>query len=309
MRIFFMGTPAFSLPSLISLLQHEKVMGIATQPDRPAGRGRKLMPSAVKEVALHKKILLYQPEKIDDNFLSELSSLNIDVIIVVAYGKKLPAKLLHIPRLGCICAHPSLLPKYRGAAPIEWAIIRGEKKTGVTIFRVNEEIDAGDIILQEEINISPDETAQDLGERLSSFAARCLKESLKQIEAGNVRYTPQQGEVSTARSIRKADGLIRWSSKAHEIHTLVRGLNPRIGAYTYLHGKMLKIWKTEVISNNKISLTGHQLGEIVGLKNGIMVNAVEGAVLIKELQVENRRKMSAVEYLSGHTIRIGSLFK
>ncbi|MBT9131931.1 methionyl-tRNA formyltransferase [candidate division NPL-UPA2 bacterium Unc8] len=309
LRIFFMGTPIFSLPSLISLLQHEKVVGIATQPDKPAGRGRKFTLSAVKEVALHKKISLYQPEKIDGNFLKKLSTLNIDVIVVVAYGKKLPVKLLHIPRLECIAAHPSLLPKYRGAAPIEWAIIRGEKKTGVTIIRVNEEIDAGDIILQEEIDISPDETTQNLGQRLSSLAARMLQESLKQIEAGNAKYTLQQGEVSTARSIRKADGLIRWSSKAHEIHDLVRGLNPRIGAYTHLHRKMLKIWKTEIISNNKASLTNHQLGEIIGLKNGIMVNVAEGAILIKELQPENRRKMSAVEYLSGHTIRIGSLFK
>lgn len=308
LRVFFMGSPAFSLPSLISLLQYENVVGIATVPDKPAGRKKKLTPSAVKEVAIREGIPLYQPEKIDDNFLKQLSSLNIDIIIVVAYGKKLPLTLLHIPTLGCIAAHPSLLPKYRGAAPIEWAIIRGEKKTGVTVIRVNEKIDAGDIILQEEINISPDETAQDLEQRLSFLASKMLLKSLKQIKAGNARYVPQQGEASTARFIQKADGLIHWSSKAYEIHNLVRGLNPRIGAYIYFHGKSLKIWKTKIILGNKDLLTNYQLGEIIGLKNGIMVNTAEDAILINELQPENRRKMSAVKYLSGYTLKVGSLF-
>jgi methionyl-tRNA formyltransferase len=308
MRVFFMGSPHFSLPSLTSLLQYENVVGIATVPDKPAGRGKKLTPSAVKEVALREGIPLYQPEKIDDNFLKQLSNLNIDIITVVAYGKKLPPKLLSIPALGCIAAHPSLLPKYRGAAPIEWAIIRGEKKTGVTIISMNEGIDTGDIILQEKINISPNETAQELGQRLSSLAAKMLQESLKQIEGGEARYMPQKGEATLARSIQKEDGLIHWSSKAQEIHNLVRGLNPRIGAYIHFHGKMLKIWKTEVVSNNKISLTNHRLGEIIGLENGIIVNTAKDAILIKELQPENRRKMSAVEYLSGHTLEVGSLF-
>lgn len=307
LRVFFMGSPAFSLPSITSLLQYENVVGIATVPDKPAGRGKKLAPLAVKEAALRRGISLYQPDKMDDNFLEQLRSLKIDIIIVVAYGKKLPVKLLHIPILGCIAAHPSLLPKYRGAAPIEWAIIRGEKKTGVTIIRVNEEIDAGDIILQEEIDISPDETAQALGERLSSLTSEMLQESLKQIEMGSVRYVPQQVEASTARSIQRADGLIHWPSKAYEIHNLVRGLNPRMGAYTYLHGKLLKIWKTKIILDNKTLLTNHRLGEIIGLENGIMVNTAEGAILIKELQPENGRKMSAVKYLLGHTLKVGSL--
>lgn len=308
LRVFFMGSPVFSLPSLVSLLQCENVVGIATVPDRPAGRGKRLTSSAVKEAALREEIPLYQPEKIDDNFLKQMRDLSIDVIVVVAYGKKLPLKLLDIPALGCIVAHPSLLPKYRGAAPIEWAIIRGEKKTGVTIIRANEGIDAGDIILQEEINISPDETAQDLGQRLSFLTSKMLQKSLKQIEAGNVRYTPQQGEASIARLIKKTDGLIRWSSKAYEIHNLVRGLNPRMGARTFLYGKSLKIWKTKIILGNRDLLTNYQLGEIIGLKNGIMVNTAEDAILIEELQPENGRKMSAVEYFSGHALKVGSLF-
>lgn len=308
LRVFFMGTPAFSLPSFTSLLQNENVVGVATAPDRPAGRGKKLTPSAVKEAALCGGIPLYQPEKLDDDFLRKLDKLKIDIIVVVAYGKKLPRKLLDLPPRGCIVAHPSLLPKYRGAAPIEWAIIKGEKTTGVTVLRMNEEIDAGDIILQEETDISPDETAGNLEKRLSSLASEVLQRSLEQIKAGNASYTPQEGEVSFAPPIRKADSLICWSSKAYEIHNLVRGLNPRMGAYTFFRRRSLKVWKTEIISGNEELLRNHQPGEVIGLKDGIMVNTVRDIILIKELQPENGRKMSAVDYLCGHAIGVGSLF-
>lgn len=321
MRIVFMGTPRFAVPSLKALVKSEEVVGVVTQPDKPGGRGRKVEPSPLKSLAEKCKLSLYQPTDLEHPYFRDwLREQNPEIIMVVAYGQILPSCILHFPPRGCFNAHASLLPRYRGAAPIEWALIKGEKKTGVSIILMNEGMDEGDVILRESLGIGSDDTAGILSEKLASLAAKLFLRSLEKIRKGKVEPTPQIGaEATYAPRLKKSAGLINWRVSAREVHNLVRGLNPRIGAYTYIRGrdkgqgKILKIWKTEPMGDEQKSVTTKgQPGEVVEIiKNkGLVVMAGRGSLLIiKEVQKEGGRKMSAEEYVKGHPLKIGCVLE
>ena len=316
MRIVFMGTPGFALPSLETLVKSEEVVGVITQPDRPKGRGRKVEPSSIKGMAERYELPLYQPVDLEHpRFRDWLKERKPEIIIVVAYGQILPPDVLDFPPQGCLNAHASLLPLYRGAAPIEWAIIRGEKRTGVTIILMNKGIDKGDIILREFLDIAPDDTAGVLSGRLASLSARLLLRSLEMIREGKIKPSPQHNEEATyAPRLKKSDALINWKASARDIHNLVRGLNPYLGAYTHIggvdkrQGKVLKIWETELITNYQLPITKKRSrGEVLEIVKGkgMMVSTGGGALLIKEVQGEGGRKMPVGEYLKGHPLAVG----
>ena len=238
MNIVFMGTPDFARESLRAIYNSgHNIIGVVTNPDRPKGRGMKLLPSEVKEFALEKNLKIYQPLKIKKNeeFIEEIKKLNPDIICVVAYGKLLPKKLLDIPKFGCINVHASLLPKYRGAAPIQWAVLNGDKTTGVTTMYMDAGMDTGDIILKEEIKIGEDETTGELWDRLAKIGGELLVETLQQIEKGIAPREKQGEDFTVAPMLSKEMAKIDWDTKtAQDIKNLVRGLNPIMGAYTYL---------------------------------------------------------------------------
>lgn len=316
MKIIFMGTPQFALPSLKILVKSEEVVGVVTQPDRPKGRGRKIESSPVKKMAEEYKLPLYQPTTLKDPYFQDwLRSLKPELIVVVAYGQILPSDILCFPPRGCLNAHASLLPRYRGAAPIEWAIIKGEKRTGITIILMNKGMDEGDMIFQESIDIGPNDTAGILAERLASLSAELFLRSLESIKKERLDIIPQDNDGATyAPCLKKSNGLIYWQTSARNIHNLVRGLNPRPGAYTYVREtgkeqkKMLKIWRTELPADNREPITAEgplgRVGEII--KNeGLIVIAGRESLLIKEVQGEGGRKMSVEEYVKGHPLKVG----
>ena len=244
-----MGTPDFAKTSLEAIYNaaHE-VLGVVTNPDKPKGRGMKMIATPVKEFALEKNIPIYQPLKIRNNveFIEEIKALNPDVICVVAYGKILPKELLEIPKLGCINVHGSLLPKYRGAAPIQWAVLNGDKTTGITTMYMDEGMDTGDMILKEEVEIGEEETTGELWDRLSKIGAELLVETLKQIEEGRAPRIKQEESFTIAPMLNKEMAKIDWGKQtAQEIKNLVRGLNPIFGAYSYIDGKKIKFWKVQ----------------------------------------------------------------
>lgn len=255
MKILFMGTPDFAKESLEKLYNlGYDICGVVTTPDKHSGRGMKLNISPVKEYALEKKLKIFQPEKISNNteFKDEIKNLNPDLVCVVSYGIILPKSFLKIPKLGCINVHPSLLPKYRGPAPIQWAILNGDKKTGVTIMYLNEQMDAGDIITQKEVDIGEDETTGELWNRLSIIGAELLVESIKKIENGTVLRIAQPEEYTLAPMLNKDMSKIDWKVKtSSNIKNLVRGLNPIMGAFSYLNGKKIKFWKVKNISKEE----------------------------------------------------------
>ena len=312
-RILFMGTPDFAKESLEAVYNtNNEIIGVVTNVDKPKGRGMKMIPTPVKEFALEKNLKIYQPEKIRNNeeFLNEVKKLNPDIICVVAYGKILPKELLDIPKFGCINVHGSLLPKYRGAAPIQWAVINGDKTTGITTMFMNEGMDTGDIILQEETEIGEDETTGELWERLSKIGANLLVKTLELIEKGLAKKIPQSENYSMAPMLNKEMAQINWEEKtAVEIKNLVRGLNPIIGAYTFINNKKYKIWKVKVIENNEflnkfnISIDKN-LGEVLiaNEKNGMYIKAKDGIISVLEIQGENSKKMNICDYLRGNKI-------
>lgn len=244
MNIVFMGTPDFAKENLEAIYQAgHNVIGVVTNPDRPKGRGMKMLPSEVKEFALEKKLKIYQPLKIKNNteFIEEMRKLNPDVICVVAYGTILPKSILEIPKFGCINVHASLLPNYRGAAPIQWAVLNGDKTTGVTTMYMDKGMDTGDIILKEEVEIGKDETTGELWDRLAKTGGKLLVETLQQIEKGIAPREKQGDDFTIAPMLSKEMAKIDWETKtAQDIKNLVRGLNPIMGAYTYLKGKKIK---------------------------------------------------------------------
>ena len=251
MKIVFMGTPDFAEKSLEAIYNsgHE-ILAVVTNPDRPKGRGMKMVSSPVKEFAVSKNLKMYQPEKVRKNieFIEKIKKLQPDVICVVAYGKILPKEILDIPKLGCINVHGSLLPKYRGAAPIQWAVINGEKVTGVTTMYMDIGMDTGDMILKEEVSIGEDETTGELWDKLSEVGAKLLVKTLKQIEDGTATRIPQGEDFSMAPMLNKEMSKINWNSQsAQEIKNLVRGLNPIMGTYSYLNGKKIKFWKVNTL--------------------------------------------------------------
>lgn len=305
LRIVFMGTPDFALASLKAVDKAGyPILAVVTNPDKPKGRGMKLTVSPVKEYASERKFPILQPNKIKNNeeFLDKIRNLNPDVICVVAYGKILPKELLEIPKLGCINVHGSLLPNYRGAAPIQWAVINGETNTGITTMYMNEGMDTGDMILKEEVEIGRNETTGELWTRLAKVGADLLVETLKQIEKGTAPRIKQQGEVSYAPMLTKQMAKIDWQKSIQEIHNLIRGLNPIMGAYCYLEEKKIKIWKTEIISQQEKSEKKPGTILLADDKEGLLVQVKDGVLKIIEIQEENTKRMNACDYIRGRKI-------
>jgi len=296
MAIIFFGTPLFAVPALEKLLSSgEDIALVVTQPDKAGGRGHRILPPAVKTAAERHGLTVAQPEGIrSGGVISRIEALNPEFIVVVAYGRILPADLLRIPLKGCINLHASLLPRHRGAAPIQWAIISGDKKTGVTSMLMDEGLDTGDILLQKEVEIREDDNAATLSERLSVVGAGLLVETLRGLRAGTLKPRPQSGEPSYAPVLKKEDGLIDWSLPALTIYNRVRGLYPWPCAYTYYGGKMLKLLKVEAVEGEG------RPGEIVHKGKGeLIVAASAGLVKIIEVQMEGRKPMDMKAFLQG----------
>lgn len=311
MKIVFMGTPDFAKESLQAIYEAEhKIQAVVTNPDKPKGRGMKLVASPVKEYAISKDLKIYQPEKIRNNteFIEEIKNLNPDVICVVAYGKILPKEMLEIPKLGCINVHGSLLPKYRGAAPIQWAVINGEKVTGVTTMYMDVGMDTGDMILKEEVVLGEDETTGELWERLSKVGAKLLVKTLKEVENGTAPRIPQGEEFTMAPMLNKEISKINWDKTAKEIKNLVRGLNPIMGTYSFLDGKKYKFWKVDVLNSENSNLENGTVIES-NSKDGLIIKVRDGAIKVLEIQAENARKMNINDFLRGNNIEIGKKFE
>jgi len=309
-----MGTPDFAIPSLRALVQAgHNVVCVVTQPDRPKGRGREEIASPVKLCAQEYNLKILQPETITDVLAENIQALNPDLIVVIAYGKILPKQVLNIPRLGCINAHASLLPKYRGAAPMQGALLNGEKVTGVTIMFMNEKMDAGDILLQEKTIISSLDNMETLHDKLSQLSAKLLVEAIAQIDQGTCLVTPQNyAEATYTSMLKKSDGLIDWTKSAEEINNITRAMNPWPSTYTFLNisgkKKMLKILKTEIYDKSVYSK--EKIGVLLDiLKNkGGLIGTGKGQLLIREVQLEGSRKVSFEEFIRGHPINKGFEF-
>jgi methionyl-tRNA formyltransferase len=306
MMVIFMGTPSFAVPTLQAIHESEhELIGVVTQPDRPRGRGRKVRISPVKELAMALRLPVIQPHTTKDNaFIGEVRRMSPDLIVVAAYGRILTRDLLNIPPLGCINIHASLLPKYRGAAPIQWAIVNGERKTGVTIMKMDEGMDTGDILMVQEVEIRDEDTAQSLHDRLARVGAGLIVKAMDGLEKKTLQSIPQNHrQASYAPQLGKEDGLIDWSLEARAILNRIRGFNPWPGAFTYLKGSRLKIFNGEVIHEE----AREEPGTVVqsGPK-GVKVTTGKGSLLIKEVQLEGRKRMPMGEFIIGNEIRPGT---
>ena len=318
MKIIFMGTPDFARDSLEAVYNAGyEIIGVVTNPDRPKGRGMKMIPSPVKEFALEKELKIYQPEKVKNNieFIDEIKSLNSDVICVVAYGKILPEEILNIPKLGCINVHGSLLPKYRGAAPIQWAILNGDKETGVTTMYMDKGMDTGDMILKEKVTIGEDETTGELWDRLSKIGGELLVKTLEQIEARTAPREKQGEDYTMAPMLNKYMAKIDWENKsAIEVKNLVRGLNPIMGAYTFWNGKKIKFWKVDIAKENEIMVDNLETlknGTVVvsNPKDGLYIKTKKGIIKVLEIQGENAKRMPIGDFLRGNNISEFEIFE
>ena len=318
MKIIFMGTPDFAATSLNALIEaNYNIEAVVTNPDRPKGRGMKMLYTPVKEVAISKNIPIFQPEKVKNNedFINIIKEINPDVICVVAYGKILPKDILDIPKYGCINVHASLLPKYRGAAPIQWAILNGDKETGVTTMYMDVGMDTGDMILTEKVQIGENETTGELWDRLAKIGGKLLVETLKQIENGTAPRIPQGNDYTMAPMLDKEMSKIDWENKtAEEIKNLVRGLNPIMGAYTLINGKKIKFWKVEVANNigydeNNIKTFKNGTVIISDLRDGIFIKTKKGILRVLEIQGENAKKMPIQDFLRGNRIEEYQVFE
>lgn len=313
MRILFMATPAFACPSLELLSQKEKLVGVVTQFPRPSGRGGKINPSPVERLAKRKNIPLYQAKNVNNpSFIARIKQIAPDIILVVAFGQIFSPDFLSISEICFLNLHPSLLPRYRGAAPIPWAIIRGDRETGVTVQRIEKGIDEGKIIVQEKIPISLDDTAGDLENRLSLLGAELLLKTIKIIKEDSVKYTVQDEKQATyAPKIRKEDGLIKWEESSRDVHNLVRGLNPYPGAFTFVQLRKkktrIKIWQTELVEEKLLKEKKARPGEVVGIRKGkgLLVKAGEGILLIKKVQLVGRNYISGYDFVKGYQIKEG----
>ena len=327
MKIVFMGTPDFARDSLSAIYDagHE-ISAVITVPDKPKGRGMKLIPCEVKEYAIEKNIKVYQPEKLRENkeIVDILKDINPDVICVVAYGKIIPKEILEIPKYGCVNVHPSLLPQYRGSAPIQWAILNGDKETGVTTMYLDEGMDSGDIILQTKTLIYKDETSGELWDRLSKIGAELLVETLEKIENKTAPRIKQPKEFTLAPMIEKSQAKIDWESKtAQEIKNLVRGLNPIMGAYSVLNEKKIKFWKVDKLSIEEFINKYPEFKEYeyrfleidpgtvlyIDKKEAIYIMAKEGIIKVLEIQGENAKRMPTPEFLRGNRIEVVDKFE
>ena len=308
MKIVFMGTPEFAVPTLEALIEKHNVAAVVTQPDKPKGRGKKMIFSAVKEKAVENNIKVYQPTKVrDGEFVEILKEYEPDVIVVVAFGQILSEDILNIPKYGCINVHGSILPKYRGAAPIQWSIINGEEFGGVTTMYMAKGLDSCDMILKAEEKIKDDDTYGTLYDRLSYIGADLLIKTLDLIERGEVVRVPQNDDDATlAPMITRDMEHIDWDNTSENVVNLIKGLNPQPVSYTMYNDEKLKIWFAEV---EKTEYSG-EIGEIVDVrKKDFVVKTKKGAVAVKEVQAQGGKKMTADAYMRGHTIEKGIILK
>lgn len=306
LRIVFMGTPDFAVPCLEAIVKdgHE-VLAVVTQPDRPKGRGKKLALSPVKQAALNQNIDVLQPGKVKDPaFLQQMQELKPDVIVVVAFGQLLPKAILDLPQHGCINVHASLLPRYRGAAPIHWSVINGETLTGVTTMYMDVGMDTGDMIIKAEVPIDPDETTGQLHDRLMQEGAQLLSRTLRLIEQGQAPRTPQNTDEATYASLLKREiEHVDWSLTANQVHNHIRGLYPWPGAYCLFQGKPFKLCKARIVSPSGIS---QHPGRITALTpDGIVVETGKGLIELLELQPESRQRMNAKDCANGYGLKVG----
>ena len=327
LNILFMGTPDFAKESLEAIYNEgHNILGVVTNPDKPKGRGMKYVASPVKEFAVEKNLKIYQPEKVRNNveFIEEIKRLNPDLICVVAYGKILPKEILDIPELGAINVHGSLLPKYRGAAPIQWAVLNGDKITGITTMYMDIGMDTGDMILKKEVEIGEDETTGELWERLSKIGGQLLVETIKQIEDKKAPREKQGNNYTIAPMLNKEMAKINWENQTStQIKNLVRGLNPIMGAYTFLNEKKYKFWKVQNILEEELynrfpemreysyKMKNIENGTILfsSDKSGLYIKAKEGIIEVLEIQGENAKRMNTKDFLRGNELIAGSKFE
>lgn len=305
MKVIFMGTPDFSVGTLRALAEagHDIVLAV-TQPDKPKGRGKAMQAPPVKEAALELGIEVYQPRRVrEPECVAYLKKYQADIIVVVAFGQILPREILDMPRFGCVNVHASLLPKYRGASPIQWAVINGERVTGVTTMRMDEGLDTGDIILQREVVLDQKETGGSLFDKLSEVGAALCVETLEAIEAGTAVYRRQDHEAATRTGlIRKEFGEIDWCRPARELECLIRGLNPWPSAYTWLGGKTLKLWDASVREEN----TDASAGTVVEVtKKSVAVQTGDGLLVLDEVQLSGKKRMPCDAFLRGCPVELG----
>ena len=309
MRVIFMGTPEFAVPTLAGLLNSEyTVVGVVTQPDRPRGRGKMVSPSPIKELALTYQVPILQPEKMKQpEFLSALEAWKADVMVVAAFGRILPKIILDLPPRGCLNVHSSLLPKYRGAAPIQWALINGETETGITTMLMDEGMDTGPILLQETVSIDPEDTAKELSERLAKVGGGLLVKTLRLWEKQQITPRGQDDSAATmAPMLRKEDGLISWEQPASVIHNKIRGLSPWPGGYTFCQKDRLTVWKAFSQMENTETISDAVPGTIVNLeKDEFVVKTGEGLLVIRELQMAGRKRLGVNQFLSGYRLERG----
>ncbi|MFR8711255.1 methionyl-tRNA formyltransferase [Anaerotignum lactatifermentans] len=309
MRVIFMGTPDFAVPSLEALLTKHEVVLVVTQPDKPKGRGKKMVPTPVKACALEHGIPVLQPEKVKEpKFVEQLRSYEPDLIAVTAFGQILSEPILEMPKYGCINVHGSLLPKYRGAAPMQWSIIDGEKVTGITTMYMAKGLDSGDMLLKAEVEITDEDTFATIHDKMAVTGANLLLDTLDQLEAGTLERIPQDHDAATyAPMITKETGHIDWSKNRQDIINLIRGLNPVPAAYTIYEEEVLKIFGA-VISDVQADDAAN--GEIVAVvKKGFVVKCGDGCLLITEVQARGGKRMMTDAYLRGHAMKEGILLQ
>lgn len=313
MNIVFFGSDDFALVSLERLFRSQsRILACVTQPDKPKGRGMKVRPSVIKEFALKNKIPVLQPDFLRyDEVIEQLKAFQADLFIVIAYGKLIPPEILALPKIFCVNVHGSLLPKYRGAAPINWAILNGDKKTGVTVMKLNEMIDAGEIISQREMDIADEDTALTLRTKMAQVGAELLEETVRSIETKKFKLTKQDlSKVTYASKLTRELGIIKWNEKAQTIHNLVRGLLPWPAAFTYFKGKRLKVLETHM-KDDKLApgITGVKSGTVLRIgKEGILVAASDRTILITKVHYEDSKPMGAHSFAMGHRLAQGHCF-
>ena len=308
MRIIFMGTPDFSVPTLEALVASEhEVAAVVTQPDKPKGRGKEIHMSPVKECALKHNIPVYQPVRAREAFVEEMRTLKPDAMVVIAFGQILPKSLLALPKYGCVNIHASLLPKYRGAAPIQWAVINGDEETGITTMMMDVGLDTGDMLLRREVEIGENETAGELFDRLAAIGAELLKETIECLEKGELKPIKQDEAAATkCGMIKKEDGRIDFNRPAQRIHDQVRGMNPWPVAFAMLDGQPVKIWVTRMTEQQGGGKTGECV--IADPKKGLFVRTADKLIEIKEIQFPGAKRMEAKAALLGHQL-LGKVFE
>lgn len=307
MKVLFMGTPDFAVGTLEELVKsRHEIAGVVTQPDKPKGRGKAMQFPPVKEVAVRENIPVYQPRRVrDPEFIKILKEINPDVIVVVAFGQIIPQEIIDLPKYGCINVHGSLLPKYRGAAPIQWAVIDGEKESGVTTMQMDAGLDTGDMLLKTVVPLEKEETGGSLFEKLSKAGADLLLETLEKLEEGSI-VAEKQGESPTpyAKMLTKEMGDLDWNKEAVSLEQLIRGLNPWPSAYTHLNGKTLKIWSAQVEERD----TEEKPGTVVEVnKKELKVQTGKGILSLKEVQIEGKKRMEIDAFLRGNTVKEGTV--